>query len=406
MVYSDGEYHLYYQHNPYGWDWGNMHWGHAVSLDLVHWTELGDALTPRSYGDWCFSGSAVVDRENSSGFGRNGKAPLVLAYTSTGRGECIAYSKDRGRSWTEFAGNPVVKHRGRDPRLLWHGPSRRWVMAVYDEENDGRAIAIYTSPDLKQWTYRSRIDGFFECPDLFELPVRGRPGETRWVLSAADGEYVLGRFDGERFAKKSGKHRVWYGDAYAAQTFSDAPDGRRIQIGWARGVTFPREAFNQQMTVPCELTLRPTSEGLRMFVEPVSEVLRPLGPAAPLDAGASSVPVPAGEFLADLTAEIKARGKLTASVHGTPIVYDAAARVLTCGGVAAPLAPDDGAIRLLILADRGSLEVFANGGRVAISKALAWKRGSTPLALEVEPEAGRWRSAAVAAPASAWDAPR
>ena len=123
LVYYKGEYHLFYQHNPYGWDWGNMHWGHAVSSDLVHWRELPIALYPHQFGDWVFSGSAVVDRDNTSGFKTGREAPLVAAYTSTGRGECIVFSNDRGRTWTEFSGNPVVRHQGRDPRLLWYSPT-------------------------------------------------------------------------------------------------------------------------------------------------------------------------------------------------------------------------------------------------------------------------------------------
>ncbi len=174
---------------------------------------------------------------------RKGEGPLlVAAYTSTGRGECIVFSNDRGRTWTEFAGNPVVKHTGRDPRLLWHAGRKRWVMAVYDETRGKRWIAFYSSPDLKKWQFESRIEGFFECPDLFELPVEGERGKTKWVLSAADGKYLLGDFDGRSFPTESGKQQLWYGNFYAAQTFSDAPDGRRIQIGWGQGITFPGHA--------------------------------------------------------------------------------------------------------------------------------------------------------------------
>src|SRR5207253_1076061 len=151
----------------------NMHWGHAVSQDLVHWQELPIALYPRQHGDWCFSGSAVVDHDNTSGW-RTGKQPLlVCAFTSTGRGECIAYSNDLGRTWTEHIGNPVVKHNGRDPKLIWHAPSSQWVMAVYDENGQARDVAFYTSPDLKKWKYQSRVGDFFECPDLFSLAVDG-----------------------------------------------------------------------------------------------------------------------------------------------------------------------------------------------------------------------------------------
>src|ERR1019366_3105133 len=159
------------------WDWGNMHWGHAVSPDLVHWTERGDAIRPRQYGDWVFSGSAVVDTRDTAGWGKPGHPAMVAAFTSTGRGECIVHSGDGGLTWTEFEGNPVLKHSGRDPRLLWHEPTRRWIMAVYDERDGKQWIAFHSSPDLKTWKAEGRIEGFFECPDLFELPVAGRTGE-------------------------------------------------------------------------------------------------------------------------------------------------------------------------------------------------------------------------------------
>ncbi|MFO0910412.1 MAG: glycoside hydrolase family 32 protein [Isosphaeraceae bacterium] len=274
LVYHDGSYHLYYQHNPYGWDWGNMHWGHAVSPDLVHWVEKPIAIYPHRFGDWAFSGSAVVDHDNTSGFGQNGKAPLVAAYTSTGRGECIVFSNDGGATFQEYPGNPVVKHEGRDPRLLWHTASKQWVMAVYDESEGKRWIAFHTSPDLKRWTFQSKIADFFECPDLFELPIRGKADQSRWVLYAADGAYLLGRFDGRTFTpdEPGKKHRVWHGNFYAAQSYSDAPEGRRIQVGWGQGITFDAMPFNQQMCIPVELTLRETPDGLRMFAFPVREV--------------------------------------------------------------------------------------------------------------------------------------
>ena len=174
LVWQAGVYHLFYQHNPFGWSWGNMHWGHAESTDLVHWQERPTALYPRQFGDWCFSGSAVVDAHNTGGFQTGSQPPIVVAFTSTGRGECIAFSNDRGKTWQEYEGNPVVKHAGRDPKLVWHEPSRRWIMAVYDEAGGRQGIAFHTSPDLKQWTFGSKIDGFFECPDLFELAGRWR----------------------------------------------------------------------------------------------------------------------------------------------------------------------------------------------------------------------------------------
>lgn len=374
LVFDGKEYHLFYQHNPYGKEWGNMHWGHAVSPDLVRWKELGEALYPKAHDDMAFSGSAVLDKANTSGWGTKEKPPLVLAYTSTGRGECIAYSNDAGRTWSEYEKNPVVKHAGRDPKLVWHAASKQWVMAVYDEPKGKQGIAFHTSPDLKTWTFASTIDGFFECPDLFELPVAGEKDATKWVLYAADGKYVLGTFDGKTFTKESGKHQLWFGNFYAAQTFDNAPAGRRIQIGWAQGVTFPGMPFNQQMTVPVELTLGKTADGVRMLAKPVgglSDLLGKRTDAEHVRLGREPktllADVDAGEMVVGLDpTELKA---VRLKVKGLEVVYDAATETLTVGKVTAPLKPEKNRVLLHILIDRGSVEVFGNSGVVALSVA-------------------------------------
>ena len=406
LVYDRGEWHLFYQHNPYGWDWGNMHWGHAVSADLVHWKELPVALYPRQFGDWCFSGSAVVDRDNTAGFKTGTEDPLVLAYTSTGRGECIAYSNDRGRTWTEYAGNPVVRHPGRDPKLIWHAPTRRWVMAVYDEYAGKQWIVFHGSSDLKTWQYLSRIEGFFECPDLFEL--KAEDGRPSWVLYGADGKYVLGGFDGTRFRLAGPKHQVWYGDFYAAQTYSDAPDGRRVQIGWGRGITFPGRPFNQQMTVPCELTLQATPDGPRMCANPVRELDTLRGkthavPGGELKPGENPFAAAAGKlFDIELAFDPAGAEAVAVTVRGTPVVYDAKKRQLTNGRYTAPLQPEGGTVRLRILADEGSVEVFGNGGRVAVSAEVAPKEQTPPVTLSARGGTARLVSAAVHELATTW----
>ena len=391
LVWHDGQYHMFYQHNPYGWDWGNMHWGHATSPDLVHWTEQPEALRPRVFGDWCFSGSAVVDAANTSGFGRNGRPAMVAAFTSTGRGECIVYSNDAGQTWTEYAKNPVVTHAGRDPRLLWHAKSKQWVMAVYDESEGKRWIAFYSSPDLKTWTYQSRIEGFYECPDLYELPVEGAPSKSYWVLSAADGQYLLGSFDGHVFTPESPeKTRLWHGNFYAAQTFSNTPDGRRIQVGWAQGIAFPGMPFNQQMTVPCVLTLKSTSEGVRLFAEPVAELksLRTrtrstrnvsIQPGTRMECGRSDD----GQDI-ELTIKPEAQSRLVLSIRGLTLGYDAKAGTLTCGKLVAPARLSDGTITLRILVDRRSAEVFVNGGASVLSVPLGSDSKADPFTISVE----------------------
>jgi fructan beta-fructosidase len=375
LVYHDGEWHLFYQHNPFGVNWGNMHWGHAVSSDLFRWKELGIGLYPKKYGDMAFSGSAVLDKGNTSGWGTKEKPPLVLAYTSTGRGECIAYSNDRGRTWTEYDKNPALKHAGRDPKLVWYPKGEHWVMAVYDEFQGKQWIAFHTSKDLKTWTFASRIDGFFECPDLFELG-------GKWVLYGADGKYLLGTFDGKGFKPDfKEKKQLWYGNFYAAQTFDNA--GRRVQIGWANGVSFPNMPFNQQMTVPVELK----RDGDRLTANPVAEIEKlgqnvhdslessfststhpavPVLPFAKMDGTLVSAG-PAFELECELDTQSVTSGGF--KLHGHPLTYDVKKGVLTCKNVSAPVKPSGQFLKLRVLVDRGSIEVFADGGRVAMSVA-------------------------------------
>lgn len=404
LVYSAGEYHLYYQHNPYGWDWGNMHWGHAVSRDLVHWRELPIALYPHAYGDMAFSGSAVVDRNNTGGWKTGANDVLVGAYTSTGRGECILYSNDRGRTWTEYAGNPVVRHEGRDPRLLWHEPTHRWVMCLYDEGREHgkerRSIDFYTSPDLKRWTKGGRADGYFECPDLFRLPVDGRPGAGKWVLLAADGNYSLGDFDGREFHPDSGKQRGNWGNCfYASQTWSDTPDGRRVQIGWGQ-VKLPGMPFNQMMLFPCELALRTTPDGVRMTYTPVREIEKLHGRPVrlrnrELREGENPLSGLRGD-LWDLQAEIRpgSAREVGLTFRGIPMTYNAAAGELTCLNRKAPLHLTGDRLKLRVLADRASLEIFGDDGVLYMPLAMppnaedhrvsVWARGGTARVVRLE----------------------
>lgn len=284
----------------------------------------------------------------------------------------MVYSQDRGRTWSEFAGNPVIKHEGRDPRLLWHPGSKSWSMAVYDEHQGERWIAFYSSPNLKDWTFRSRIAGFYECPDLFEIGIGGTQ-ETRWVLYGADGKYLLGDFDGGTFRPATEKQQLWFGNFYAAQTYSDAPNGRRVQIGWGNGIVFPQAPFNQQMTIASDLTLRATPNGLRLHAEPVRElaslrsdsVMLPPGPLPTAAVAAGDVP---GELLdAEIALRVTPDSLVTLELRGLSVTYDAAKQELACGGKTAPLSTANGQLRLRVLVDRGSIEVFANGGAVAMS---------------------------------------
>jgi fructan beta-fructosidase len=374
LVFFNGEYHLFFQHNPYGWDWGNMHWGHAVSRDLVHWVELGDVLRPDNLGPM-FSGSAVVDWENTSGLGAVGKPAQVLIYTAAGNPavQCLASSTD-GRRYSKFDGNPVVRQftpGNRDPKVVWHVPTRQWIMTLYVETNKVHTIQFLGSTDLKTWKGLSRIDGFFECPDFFELPVEGDPSQRKWVLTAASSEYMIGTFDGQTFAPETPKLPGHRGRGfYAAQTFSDIPaaDGRRIQIGWFQTPT-PGMPFNQSMTIPLELTLRRTSEGPRLAWTPVKElaVLRakthPL-PAARLEAVGPDPLSGIRAELVELRAEFEPGGDSVVgfNVRGARIGYDAARQELVVNDHRAPAPLRDGRQQITVFCDRMGLEIFASDG--------------------------------------------
>ena len=295
MVFHDGKYHLYHQYNPFGLSWGNMHWGHLESADLVHWEEKPIALYQRTTRDMAFSGGGFVDHNDSAGLGKN---TLFIAFTSTGRGECLAYSKDGGITFIELPENPVVKHSGRDPKIIWYQPQQKWVMVVFDDKScDETAVtlpqpnspkkhahanmAFYESKNLRQWNRTGAFtdpdrSALYECPEMFELPILGKPNQSRWILLGAQNRYFIGTFNGTTFHKESGPHGTTHGAFYAAQTFSDVPDARRIQIGWVRTnmyvQKYPDQITNQAFTLPHEMTLRETMDGLRIFFSPVKEL--------------------------------------------------------------------------------------------------------------------------------------
>lgn len=375
LVFYRGEYHLFYQHNPYGWEWGNMHWGHATSRDLVHWAERREALYPDAMG-MMFSGSAVVDWKNTSGFGKNGRPPIVLIYTSSGDqfAQCLAYSSDGGQTFAKYAGNPVVKQitRGnRDPKVFWHKPSKQWVMVLWVEIEKHNTIHFLTSPDLKNWTIASQVDDFFECPDFFELPADGNPANRKWVLTAASSEYEVGTFDGRGFAAETAKLPGQRGDGYyAAQTFSDIPakDGRRIQIGWLLAPS-PGMPFNQCMSLPVELKLLSTPEGPRLARQPVAELAKlrkKTYNAGPLRLNAEdAIPLANahGELL-ELRAEFEPgeNSKISFMVRGISVNYDSAKQEISVAGHQAPAPLRGGRQRLVIYIDRTALEIFASDG--------------------------------------------
>ena len=420
MVFFNGEYHLFYQHNPYGWPWGNMHWGHAVSPDMVHWQELGDKLAPDESGPM-FSGSAVVDWKNTSGFGKDGKPPLVLLYTAAGHPtvQSLAYSTD-GRNFTKLATNPVVKEisaGNRDPKVMWHEPTKKWVMTLYVEtKGKQHTIHFFTSPNLRDWTLASVVNGgidgdkfLFECPDFFELPVDGDASKSKWVLTAADSNYAIGTFDGTTFTPEKTHLRGHRGRGfYAAQTFSDVP-GRRVQIGWFQTETRGMP-FNQSMTIPLELKLTATADGPRMTWTPVKELasLRTKSHRFDVPTLAPDAANPLAAVRAELV-EVNAEfepgeAEVSFTVRGATIRYDAKKQELAVNDHRVPAPLRDGKQRITIFCDRTGLEVFASDGLTYVPMPFVPKADDLALGVQAKAGAAKFSALQVHELKSAWGA--
>ncbi|QDT68791.1 Levanase precursor [Planctomycetes bacterium MalM25] len=416
LVFHRGEYHLFYQHNPVGNAWGHMSWGHAVSPDLVRWEHLPIAILEEQ-DEMIFSGSCVIDHNNTSGFGTADNPPMVAIYTahrSGNQAQSLAYSTDNGRTWTKHAGNPVLdlgEADFRDPKVFWHEPTERWVMVV--SLAIAKRLQIYGSDDLKQWTLLSEFGPAgvdpkpnWECPDLFELTIEdaaGKPtGETRWVLEVdmgdgaiaggSGGEYFVGSFDGERFVcddPNNAAHWVDFGrDFYAPVSWSDVPseDGRRIWIGWMNNWQthlLPTSPWRSAMSVPRSLALRKTSDGLQLVQKPVEElktlrrdqtnlleddfVGRQLElelVAQPVDDQPIRLSVLKGEEEATVIGyDPRAQQLYVDRTHSGQVDFHEA----FAGVHRAPLKLNGKPLRLRVLVDRSSVEVFAQDGLVVIT---------------------------------------
>ena len=400
-VFFDGEYHLFFQYNPFGDLWGHMSWGHAVSPDLIHWRELPVAIREEN-GIMIYTGSTVVDEHNSSGFCAGGKPCMVAVYTGDGHHletQNLAFSNDRGRTWTKYSGNPVLNLNlsdFRDPDVFWLESAHRWIMAVA-LPNDHK-VRFYGSADLKKWQMLSEFGpagsaaGQWECPNLFELPVEGS-GETRWVLKVGvnpgalqggSGEqYFVGRFDGTRFINENpASLTLWtdYGkDCYCALTFNHMPRGDRpVMIGWMNNWQYaakvPTAPWRGQMTVPRRLSLRRTPEGIRLIQQPIVDSREPSKPdrhafrlridAPPAAARTFHVRLLAKDGTATVVGYDAVRQEIYVDrTHSGDTAFSPDFPVRT----AAPLKLGGKPLRVDILVDRCSIEVFADDGRVSIT---------------------------------------
>ena len=276
LVYFDGIWHLFFQHNAESNTWGPMWWGHALSHDLIHWKQKDHALYPDEMGS-IFSGSAIVDHNNSAGFGKNA---LVLFYTAANINDtkqsftqCIAYSTDNGVTWTKYKNNPilpVITSQNRDPRVIWHEPSKHWIMALYLESD---TFALFKSKNLLSWikTQELQLESDCECPDFY--PLVDNLGNEKWIFSGANGIYFVGSFNGEVFTKESSANLFEHGkNGYASQTWNNSQDGRRIQISWMAGGIYPEMSFNQQLSFPVNLSLKNVDGQTLLYRWPINEI--------------------------------------------------------------------------------------------------------------------------------------
>jgi sucrose-6-phosphate hydrolase SacC (GH32 family) len=363
LIWANGEYHLFAQR------W-NKCWIHAVSKDLIHWTELQPAFwEDHSYGTGVQSGGAVLDTENSSGLGSDPAHPPMVAFWSgnDNNSQCISYSLDFGRTWTKYANNPVLVHPERDPKVFKYKDGR-WILVLY---GDGK-YHLFESANLLNWkSMNSSIPECFECPDLFELPIAGAPGESRWVLVRGNGNYSIGHFDGHSFTAEVDQIPCDFGpNFYATQSWGDiggAP-GRRVQIAWMRGGSYPEMPFNQQMTFPCDLTLRRTSEGLRLLRNPIPEITKLQGASGKpqtvsLAKGQThSIDLHGGLYHFKSTVSFAPNSHLRLHVNGAAL--EITPTQVTVGDAhSAPIAIKS----LEVVVDRTSAEVFLNGGERSFS---------------------------------------
>jgi fructan beta-fructosidase len=436
LVFYKGKYHMFYQYNPYGNKWGNMSWGHAVSEDLVHWTHLPVALRPDKLG-MIFSGSAVVDKDNTSGLFKEKSGGLVAIYTSAGetQQQSIAYSTDEGETWTKYEGNPVIPNPGiedfRDPKVIWYEKEKKWVMLLAA----GDHVRLYSSKNLIDWEYMSKFGenegahgGVWECPELFELPVNGDPHNTKWVLQVdlnpgavaggSGGQYFIGEFDGKRFTNDNPPDEIrWvdYGkDFYATQTWFNT-NNRKVWIGWMNNWEYaefiPTHPWRGAMSLPRELTLKTIpGKGIKLIQAPVIELqaIR----QKPNEWKDQRI-TPGQNILSDIssnTIEIRAEFEIgSADEFGfkvrkgkneeTIIGYDTDRNQLFvdrtnsgedqfheqfAGKHTAPLHPVDNRIKLHNFVDHSSVEVFGNAGETTITDRIFPDPSSKSVELYVE----------------------
>ena len=408
LFYKDGEWHLYYQHNPYGSQWENMHWSHSVSRDLMTWEDRGMAIAPDGLGA-IFSGCCVVDHDNTAGLG---KGAIIAFYTSAGENQtqCMAYSTDNGQTFTKYPGNPVITSNVpdfRDPHVFWHKETARWIMILAA----GQEMNIYSSADLKSWKYESAFghgygnhDGVWECPDLMKLPVAGTDKE-KWMLvcninpggpsGGSATQYFTGEFDGHKFVcdtKPEVTKWMDYGkDHYAAVTFDNAPDNRHVIIAWMSNWQYanqvPTKQYRSGNSIARDLHLYEHNGDTFVGVVPSKEVDAKRGKAVVKNFSGKKKTFDASDGAYEMVFNLSARPKtpLTLTLQNAKgekvsMTYNAAEDTFSMDRTqsgetsfsdafaAVTTAPVNGEMRTLrLFFDKCSIEAFDGEGKMAMS---------------------------------------
>lgn len=366
LVKCGDTYHMFYQQNPAGPEWGNMHWGHAVSKDMLHWEQQPTALFPDAMGTM-FSGSGIVDTEGKAGFGRGA---LLFFYTAAGgtslrsKGQpftqCLAVSSDGGKTFFKYDGNPVIPHMeaaNRDPKVIFCEELDAYVCALYLTEH---RYTLLSSQDLLHWTQLQTLElpGDGECPDFY--PLTADDGKRKWVFSGASARYLVGDIKDGRFCPTQPVRGLHTGSiGYAAQTFSTLPDGRRIGLAWERTVFPPHTPFRSQMSIPMVHTLEKDGEGYEMIVTPAEEVETLRTQALGFRETDGTLTAQADGCAYELALAFPKDGEaVTLTVSGQTLTADRERGVLSCGDSSVPMTEKNGEYRVRLFADTASVELF------------------------------------------------